>query len=37
MIKSFEGHTPQLHPDARVAENATLVGQVTLEARSSVW
>ena len=24
-------------PHARVAENATLVGQVTLEARSSVW
>ena len=37
MIKPFEGHTPQLHSDARVAENATLVGQVTLDARSSVW
>ena len=37
MIKPFEGHTPQLHSDARVAENATRVGQVTLDARSRVW
>ena len=37
MIKSFRGHVPSIHPAARAASSATLVGQVTLEAQSSVW
>lgn len=34
---SFEGRTPNVHPDAWVAPTATLVGDVTVEARASVW
>jgi carbonic anhydrase/acetyltransferase-like protein (isoleucine patch superfamily) len=34
---SFEGKTPDVHPDAWVAPTATLVGDVTVEAHASVW
>lgn len=34
---SFEGKSPQVHPDAFVAPTATLVGDVTVEAGASVW
>jgi carbonic anhydrase/acetyltransferase-like protein (isoleucine patch superfamily) len=34
---AFEGKEPQLAPDAFVAANATLVGDVVLEPESSVW
>ena len=34
---SFEGHAPQVHPDAWVAPTATLVGQVVVEAGASIW
>ncbi len=34
---SFEGTSPQVHPDAFVAPTATLVGAVTVEAGASVW
>jgi carbonic anhydrase/acetyltransferase-like protein (isoleucine patch superfamily) len=34
---SFEGRSPQVHPDAWVAPTATLVGDVTVEAGASVW
>ena len=34
---SFEGHAPQVHPDAWIAPTATLVGDVTIEAGASVW
>lgn len=37
MTVSFEGHLPQVHPTAKVAENATLVGSVTLGPNTSVW
>ena len=37
MIQSCRGNTPAIHPTARVAENATLIGNVTLEESSSVW
>jgi carbonic anhydrase/acetyltransferase-like protein (isoleucine patch superfamily) len=33
----FEGVTPDIHDDARVARDATLVGDVTVEAEASVW
>lgn len=34
---SFEGKSPQVHPDAFVAPTATLVGDVIVEAGASVW
>lgn len=33
----FEGTSPEIHPDARVSREATLVGDVTVEADASVW
>ena len=37
MIISIRGRTPQLHAEAWVAPNASLIGQVHLAARASVW
>jgi len=37
MIRAFRGKTPQIDPSAFVADNATIIGEVTLGARSSVW
>jgi carbonic anhydrase/acetyltransferase-like protein (isoleucine patch superfamily) len=34
---SFEGRTPQVHPEAWVAPTATLVGDVVVEAGASIW
>jgi carbonic anhydrase/acetyltransferase-like protein (isoleucine patch superfamily) len=34
---SFEGRSPQVHPDAFVAPTATLIGDVVVEAGASVW
>jgi carbonic anhydrase/acetyltransferase-like protein (isoleucine patch superfamily) len=34
---AFDGVGPEVDPTAYVAENATLIGRVTLAARSSVW
>ena len=34
---SFEGRSPQVHPEAFVAPTATLVGDVVVEANASVW
>lgn len=36
-IYEFEGKRPQVHPDAFVAPTATLIGDVVVEARASVW
>ena len=36
-LVSFEGKEPQIAPDAFVAAGATLIGDVVLEAESSVW
>lgn len=33
----FEGKRPTVHPEAFVAETATLIGDVTLEKGASVW
>jgi carbonic anhydrase/acetyltransferase-like protein (isoleucine patch superfamily) len=33
----FEGREPQVAPDAFVAPSATLIGDVVLEAESSIW
>ncbi len=37
VIVSVRGHTPQLHAESWVAPNASVIGQVTLAARASVW
>ena len=36
-LYSFEGRSPQVHPDAWIAPTATLVGEVVVEAHASVW
>jgi carbonic anhydrase/acetyltransferase-like protein (isoleucine patch superfamily) len=37
LIVSIRGRSPEVHPEAWVAPNATLIGQVRLAARASVW
>lgn len=37
MIKSLKGKTPSIHPTAFIAEQAVIVGDVAIGARSSVW
>jgi len=37
LILSIRGHAPQLDAESWVAPNATVIGQVTLGARASVW
>jgi len=37
MIYDFEKNVPEVHPDAWVASNATLIGKVKLEKNSSIW
>ncbi len=37
MIKSFNGHTPAIRASCFVADNATVIGNVTLQEDASVW
>jgi len=37
MIRSFEGHEPEIHEDAYVDPSAVVIGAVTIEADASVW
>lgn len=37
LIVSVDGFTPEVHPTAWVAPNATLVGRVKIEAKASVY
>ena len=37
MLVTYEGHTPLVHPAARVAENATLSGAVKVDAGANIW
>lgn len=37
MIFSFEGHAPNIDPEAWVAHDANIIGKITLKAGSSVW
>ena len=37
MLMTLRGKTPQVSPEAFIAENATLIGDVTVGADSSVW
>lgn len=37
LILSIRGRAPELHPESWVARNASVIGQVSLAARASVW
>lgn len=37
LILAINGHTPQLHPESWVAPNASVIGNVTLAEKASVW
>ena len=37
MIVTFQGKTPRVSPEAFIAENASLIGEVTVGPDSSVW
>jgi gamma-carbonic anhydrase len=37
MLESFQGHSPAIDPSAFVHANATLIGQVSVGAESSIW
>lgn len=37
LIKTVNGHTPTIGNDCYIAENATIVGQVTMGNQCSVW
>lgn len=37
LLITLRGRAPELHPESWVAPNATLIGQVRLAARVSVW
>jgi carbonic anhydrase/acetyltransferase-like protein (isoleucine patch superfamily) len=37
LILTIRGHSPLLHAESWVAPNASVIGQVTLAARASVW
>ena len=36
-LLDFDGHRPDVHPEAFVADDATLVGSVTVAEQASVW
>ena len=36
-IRGFDGKRPEVHPTAFVADNATVIGDVTVGARASIW
>ena len=37
MVQKYQGHMPEIAPDVFVAETASVVGNVRIGARSSVW
>ena len=37
MIYDFEKNVPDVHPEAWVAANATLIGKIKLQKNSSIW
>ncbi len=37
MIQAFQEYTPHIAPSCRIADNATVTGQVTLEENASIW
>ena len=37
IIKPCNGNAPQIHPEARLAENVTVIGNVTVGVGASIW
>ena len=37
LIVTIRGHAPQVHAESWIAPNASVIGQVSLAARASVW
>lgn len=37
IIKTLRGKTPEIHPEAWVAENATLIGDLSIQEKSTIW
>ncbi|MCD3219785.1 gamma carbonic anhydrase [Mammaliicoccus sciuri] len=37
MIKSFKGQKPQIDQSSYIADNATLIGDITIGPKSSIW
>jgi len=37
LILPFEHHVPRIHPDAWIAPNATIIGDVEVEEGASIW
>lgn len=37
ILKPYKGKWPQIHPNAWIAENATIIGDVTIEEHASIW
>ena len=37
LIRSFQDFTPQIHPSARLAETAAVIGDVALEENVTIW
>lgn len=37
MIKSFKGQKPQIDQSCYIADNATLIGDITIGPKSSIW
>ncbi|KGP76985.1 hypothetical protein JT05_01730 [Desulfosporosinus sp. Tol-M] len=37
MIVTLNGKTPKIHPDAFIAPNATIIGDVEVEAGANIW
>lgn len=36
-VHAFDGHAPQIHPDAFVHPDATIIGNAIVGARSTIW
>ncbi|MGB4386985.1 MAG: gamma carbonic anhydrase family protein [Caldicoprobacterales bacterium] len=37
MIKEYNGHKPHIHNSCFIAENTTIIGQVTIKRNASIW
>jgi len=37
LVRSFQDFTPQIHPSARLAETAAVIGDVALEENVTIW
>lgn len=37
IIKAYKGQSPKIHPDAWIAENAVIIGDVEIGAGTNIW